>query len=460
MKHLNIPTAALVPSHTAFQTQRRAERTDEQRESMAKSVTEMGIIQPLIVRELIDFTPTANDPLTAHLEEWQSTFYEIIAGEGRIDGAIAAQLDDCPCIIKDLTDAQALEIQLLENLQRDSVSPLAEATGYTELRDVLGRSLDEIAAIFDRTENHVRQTIKLTQLTTAEKTALLHLRITRNVAYALTAITDPQQRLYLFDRVSEEGISQTIGLGLIKQSKEVELARQAWETQIPAAEAYYPRAEVILDFTESLKNFDADSKTTRFDSPYRLFDETIPDGAIRRTELEIGTTWGALSDLLDHKPLVIRNGKGSAVQVTKGLEHLAQIKARQGAAEDYETHTKHNPSTTPAPDPDFPSEPAGHHLPDTYAAPESIAPAANPHHFSPDDFAVQWLSQYNQHAEKLSISHYREIIAQMVPPDWIEAVQLAESHNEITWTLIGVHLETLGNQSPEKQTALLAKLIN
>jgi len=439
---INIATGALVPSSTAFQTQRRSERTPEQREEMAQSIKTMGIIQPLIVRKLDEYTPDASSEFN-HLEAWQTTFYEIVAGEGRLDGAIAANLIDCPCIVKDLTAKQALEIQLLENLKRDSVSPLSEATGYAELRDIVGRSIDEIAAIFGFSAERVRLTLKFTELTTEEKTALTDRRISRKTAAALTGITDPQQRLYLFDRVTEDGIHQRLALGMITKAREIETEREKWENQIPTLQAYYPGDVVILDFTESLKAFDPGAVTLRFNSPYRLFDDTISESAIRQCGLEHGTTWGNLSDLLDHRPMIIRDGKGSATRVTLGLEHLEQIKAQTGAADDF---NRQHPNHTETP------EEENHHTPPG-EIPNPPTPLPRP------DFHATWLGLYIENAANVPFETYRTVISQMVPAAWIDAVLLSETHNEITWSLLGAHLETLGQTDPAKQHNLLKSLI-
>ena len=100
-------------------------------QELAESIRNLGIIQPLIVRP--DAESTGG--------------YEIIAGERRWRAAQLAQLEEVPAIVRDITDSESLEIALVENLQRENLSPLEEAEGYRRLIDeykhtqnALGRS--------------------------------------------------------------------------------------------------------------------------------------------------------------------------------------------------------------------------------------------------------------------------------------------------------------------------------
>ena len=98
-------------------------------EEMVASVRERGILQPLIVRP----DPAAPDR------------YEIVAGERRWRAAQRAQLHEVPVIVRDFSDRAALEIALIENIQRQDLSPLEEAEGYSRLMDEFGHTQDVLA---------------------------------------------------------------------------------------------------------------------------------------------------------------------------------------------------------------------------------------------------------------------------------------------------------------------------
>jgi len=119
-----LPLKALVPSASPVQALRRQSFTDASLDQLGATFGDgRGVIEPLIVR--LDRSNNVVDP--AHRR------YEIIAGERRYLAAERVGLATVPCIIRDLDDAHALELQMIENLQRDAYSALEEAAGFKEL---------------------------------------------------------------------------------------------------------------------------------------------------------------------------------------------------------------------------------------------------------------------------------------------------------------------------------------
>jgi ParB/RepB/Spo0J family partition protein len=470
MKITHIPPGAIIPSASLFQKQRRAERTEQQRAEMAESIRNRGIQQPLLVRELPQgFTPDLSDPTHAHAEPFHTQFYECIAGEGRLLGAITVDLEEIPSIVKEnLSDKEALELQLLENLQRNTVSPLAEATGYDEMINSLGHSVQDIQDAFGFSERTIRMTMRLVNLTEPERHALTEHRISKRVAAELVTITDAAERARLFERVSQDDVSQQVGLGMISQTRKFEEARQAWEAQEDQIRAYFPNAEVILNFNESIDNFEAGSEAPKWDSSYRLYDELIPDGAIRKAGIEHGTTWGQLADLIDHQPVIIRNGQGAAVQVVKAaiIDQAAALSQSQGETYDVITTTEEGDTVTVRKtgaeihqDETDNGNPDIHHLPtpdtqnpaETTAFPDPRTNAA--------EFPSQWLAGFLDHSKNVPFELYRDCIARMVPAAWTEAIELCESPDEINWALLGAHLESLSKTHPETNMAAILEPI-
>jgi ParB family transcriptional regulator, chromosome partitioning protein len=117
-------------------------------EELTASIRERGVIQPVIVRAL----KGAKDN------------YEIIAGERRWRAAQRAGLHDIPVVTLEVSDSEALELAIIENVQRADLNPLEEAGGYQSLADEYDRSHDDIAKIVGKSRSHVTNTLRLLKL--------------------------------------------------------------------------------------------------------------------------------------------------------------------------------------------------------------------------------------------------------------------------------------------------------
>jgi ParB family chromosome partitioning protein len=117
-------------------------------DELAASIKERGIIQPIAVRP----APGA------------SGAFEIIAGERRWRAAQRAGIHDVPVVVLDVSDAEALELAIIENVQREDLNPLEEAAGYQALGDEFKYSQDEIAKIVGKSRSHVTNMLRLLKL--------------------------------------------------------------------------------------------------------------------------------------------------------------------------------------------------------------------------------------------------------------------------------------------------------
>jgi ParB family chromosome partitioning protein len=131
--------------------------SDAELDELAASVRERGIIQPILVRSV----------------RGVSDAYEIIAGERRWRAAQRAGVHDVPIVLIEASDGEALEIAIIENVQRTDLNPIEEATGYQRLADEFGRSQDEIAKIVGKSRPHVANTMRLLKLSEPVK-AFVH----------------------------------------------------------------------------------------------------------------------------------------------------------------------------------------------------------------------------------------------------------------------------------------------
>jgi ParB family transcriptional regulator, chromosome partitioning protein len=139
-----LPTGALRPN---ARNPRRV-FSNAELDELAASLRERGIIQPIVARQA----------------KGAADSYEIIAGERRWRAAQRAGLHEVPVVIIEATDAEALQIAIIENVQRADLNPLEEADGYRALMEEFSNSQDDIAKIIGKSRSHVANTLRLLKL--------------------------------------------------------------------------------------------------------------------------------------------------------------------------------------------------------------------------------------------------------------------------------------------------------
>lgn len=157
-------------------------------EELAKSIGEKGVLQPLLVRR-------RSDDVNA---------FEIIAGERRWRAAQQAQVHEVPVVIKDITDSEALEIALVENLQRQDLSPLDEARGYSRLMEEFSHTQQNLAKAMGKSRSHVTNMMRLLELPGPVKILLEDGKLTAGHARALLKADDI---IGLAEQVARLGLS-------------------------------------------------------------------------------------------------------------------------------------------------------------------------------------------------------------------------------------------------------------
>lgn len=138
-------------------------------DALVVSIRDKGVLQPILVRRHPD----------------DANMYEIVAGERRWRAAQRAPLHDVPVIIKDLDEADAFEIALIENVAREDLTPLEEAEGYKRLIDQYGHTQETVARAVGRSRSHVANTVRLLGLPDAVKAMLDDGRLTAGQARPL-----------------------------------------------------------------------------------------------------------------------------------------------------------------------------------------------------------------------------------------------------------------------------------
>jgi ParB family chromosome partitioning protein len=144
-------------------------------EALAESVKELGLLQPILVRPLRD----AGDN------------YEIVAGERRWRAAQRAQLHDVPVVVRSIGDVDALQIGLVENLQRSDLTPIDEAKGYAALIQDHGHTQEELARLMGRSRPHIANTLRLLDLPAPVQEMLQQGQLSAGQGRALVGLPDP-----------------------------------------------------------------------------------------------------------------------------------------------------------------------------------------------------------------------------------------------------------------------------
>ncbi len=157
-------------------------------DELAKSIGEKGVLQPLLVRRRSD----------------DANAFEIIAGERRWRAAQQAQVHEVPVVIKDITDFEALEIALVENLQRQDLSPLDEARGYSRLMEEFSHTQQNLAKAMGKSRSHVTNMMRLLELPGPVKVLLEDGKLTAGHARALLKADDV---IELAERVVRQGLN-------------------------------------------------------------------------------------------------------------------------------------------------------------------------------------------------------------------------------------------------------------
>jgi ParB family chromosome partitioning protein len=146
---MRVPVAALVPNPE----QPRRHFDEEALAALADSIARHGLLQPLVVR-----------PVPGG--------YEVIAGERRLRAAIRAGLTEVPVLVRESAPGERLELALIENLQRENLTPLEEAEAYRHLSEVYGMTQEEIAARVGKSRPAITNTLRLLTLPDAVKAQL------------------------------------------------------------------------------------------------------------------------------------------------------------------------------------------------------------------------------------------------------------------------------------------------
>jgi ParB family chromosome partitioning protein len=155
---------------------------------LAASISEKGIIQPLIVRP----APKGEG------------MFEIVAGERRWRAAQMAKLHEVPALIRDFDDTEVLEVAIIENVQRADLNPVEEAAGYSQLMEKFGHTQEKLATALGKSRSHIANSVRLLGLPDTVLSFLRDGRLSAGHARALITAEDPAS---LAAQIVKQGLS-------------------------------------------------------------------------------------------------------------------------------------------------------------------------------------------------------------------------------------------------------------
>lgn len=227
--------------------------------SLAESIRARGILQPILVREAPD----------------QPGQYQIIAGERRWRAAQRARLHDVPVLVRDLGDEEALEVALVENIQRTDLNTLEEAEGYRRLMDEFSHTQESLSRVIGKSRAHIANTLRLLTLPDAVKKLLEGGDLSAGHARTLVGL---ENAVALAEQIVKRGLNVRQTEKLVRRKGP---GRSAVKSDRPAKDADTLALERTLTDLLGLRvsvDFDGEGGKVTFE--YRTLDQL--DDIIRR----------------------------------------------------------------------------------------------------------------------------------------------------------------------------------
>ena len=181
--------------------QPRRQFKDEELTELAASIEKHGILQPLLVRPMLDGT------------------YQIVAGERRWRAARLAGLTDVPVVIRELSDRETAELALIENLQREDLNAMEEALGYQHLMKEYDLTQEDVALAVNKSRPAVANALRLLKLPETVASMVADGNVSAGHARALLALEDETMMLAVAKQIVEQELSVRAAEALVKKIK-------------------------------------------------------------------------------------------------------------------------------------------------------------------------------------------------------------------------------------------------
>lgn len=202
--------------------------SDEAIAALADSIREYGVLQPILVRPL------------------GTGMYQIVAGERRWRAARMLGLDEVPVNIKELSDLEAMQIAIVENLQRENLNPLEEASGYSELIEKFGMTQEKVAKLVGRSRSAVANAVRLLTLPESVQKMVENGDLSAGHARALLAFDDEKLLIATAQKAAGGGLTVRQVEKIAQKSTEETPEKPASDTKI---DNYFKEMEISLNET-------------------------------------------------------------------------------------------------------------------------------------------------------------------------------------------------------------------
>lgn len=196
--------------------------------ALADSIREYGVLQPILVRPL------------------GTGMYQIVAGERRWRAARMLGLDEVPVNIKELSDLEAMQIAIVENLQRENLNPLEEASGYSELIEKFGMTQEKVAKLVGRSRSAVANAVRLLTLPESVQKMVESGDLSAGHARALLAFDDEELLIATAQKAAGGGLTVRQVEKIAQKSTEETPEKPASDTKI---DNYFKEMEISLNET-------------------------------------------------------------------------------------------------------------------------------------------------------------------------------------------------------------------
>lgn len=192
-------------------------------EELKESILEHGILQPIIVRKSIKG-------------------YEIVVGERRYRAATAAKLETVPVVVRELNDQQMMELAVLENLQREDLTPIEEGAAYQMLMDKLNLTQEELAKRLGKSRPHIANHIRLLSLPSPIQELISEGKLSMGHGRALLGLKDKKKLSLIVNRILKESLNV----------RQLEKIIQEANDNVPRETKKKERKDVFIQEQESL----------------------------------------------------------------------------------------------------------------------------------------------------------------------------------------------------------------
>lgn len=192
---------------------------------LAESISQHGVLQPLLVRPMPDGS------------------YQLVAGERRWRASRMAGLTDVPVVIREMTDQQASELALIENLQREDLNPMEEALGFKTLMDSYGLTQEETSQVVNKSRPAVANALRLLHLPEPVAELVTSGQLSAGHARAILSFSTSDEQV----SAAQEAIQQSLSVrDLEKMAKKVHTEKRPDKVKVFSRDSFYDEVELAL----------------------------------------------------------------------------------------------------------------------------------------------------------------------------------------------------------------------